>query len=193
MPLLFLRSWVAFALSPAMCDLQGRSSSPQPILTPVTWGFIHCKTRCRDRTLIPGLLWHRTPSTPTCRAAGVFVTAGPQPWHGGGLAGTRGSWGAGWHTGQLGGWLAHGAAGLACAAACRGDGVAACQGRAGPGTHPAGSVGSACVRRHRAWGRTDGGVCHLGLPTSQLLLWHCRDAARQAVVACVCHPWAPWR
>lgn len=36
------------------------------------------------------------------------------------------------------------------------------------------------MRRHGAWGRTDGGVCHLGLPTSLLLLWHCRDAARQA-------------
>lgn len=81
MPSLFLCSWVAFAVSPARCDLQGCSSFPQPILTPVAWGFTHCKTRRTGRALIPGLLWHRTPSTPTCRAAGVFVTAGPQPWH----------------------------------------------------------------------------------------------------------------
>lgn len=53
-----------------------------------------------------------------------------------------------------------GEAGLACGAACRGA------------TSP-GGVGRACVLRHGAWGRRDGGVCHLGLPTPQLLPWHC--------------------
>lgn len=69
-------------------------------------------------------------------------------------------------------------AGLACGAACRGA------------TSP-GGVGRACVLRHGAWGRRDGGVCHLGLPTPQLLPWHCRGAARKVAavaVACVCHP-----
>ena len=62
------------------------------------------------------------------------------------------------------------------------------------GSYPAGSVGSACTLRHGAQGRADGGVCHLGLPTPQLLLWHCGDAARKvAVVACVCHPWLLFR
>lgn len=61
-------------------------------------------------------------------------------------------------------------------------------------SYPAGSVGSACTLRHGAWGRVDGGVCHLGLPTPQLLLWHCGDAARKvAVVACVCHLWLFFR
>lgn len=71
-----------------------------------------------------------------------------------------------------------GEAGLACGAACRGA------------TSP-GGVGRACVLRHGAWGRRDRGVCHLGLPTPQLLPWHCRGAARKVAavaVACVCHP-----